>query len=73
MNDKLKLPYAVLSLEVDKLYPPHYELKPGETAESHCEDITDFIEACGWTVEEYLEEYIHRGLEELFPNTKDMN
>lgn len=73
MNDKLKVPYEVMALEVDKLYPPHYDLKPGETIEQHLMDIEAFIESCGWTTEEYLEEYIHRSLKELFPNPRDMN
>lgn len=73
----LKVPYEVLALEVDKLYPPHYQLKPGETIEQHLMDIEAFIECCGWTPEEYLEEYIHRGVTELldehFPDPKKMN
>lgn len=73
MSDKLKVPYAVLAMEVDKLYPPHYVLKDGETIEQHLMDIEAFIESCGWTTEEYLSEYIHRSLHELFPNPKDMN
>ena len=78
MNDKLKVPYEVLAPEVDKLYPPHYELKPGETIEQHLMDIEALIESYGWTTEEYLVEYIHRSVDELFPNPnnpnpKDMN
>lgn len=75
MNNKLKVPYEVMAVEVDKLYPPHYDLKPGETIEQHLMDIEAFIESCGWTTEEYLAEYIHRAVDELFPNQnpKDMN
>lgn len=73
MNDKLKVKYEVMALEVDKLYPPHYVLKPGETIEQHLMDIEAFIESCGWTTEEYLSEYIHRAVDQLFPNPKDMN
>ncbi len=73
MNNFLKVPYEIMAVEVDKMYPPHYTLKPGETIEQHLLDIETFIESCGWTPEEYLEEYIHRAVEELFPNPKDMN
>lgn len=69
----LKVPYEILALEVDKLYPPHYKLKPGETIEQHLMDIEAFIESCGWTTEEYLEEYIHRGLDKYFPDPKKQN
>ncbi len=72
-RNNLRVPYEVMALEVDKLYPPHYELKTGETIEQHLMDIEAFIESCGWTTEEYLSEYIHRAVEELFPNRKDMN
>jgi hypothetical protein len=72
-NDKLRVPYEIMAVEVDKLYPPYYVLKPGETIEQHLMDIETFIESCGWTTEEYLSEYIHRFVEELFPNPKNMN
>lgn len=73
MDAKFKVAYEVMALEVDKLYPPHYVLKPGETIEQHLMDIEAFIESCGWTTEQYLEEYIHRGLKEFLANPKDMN
>lgn len=72
-NDKLRVPYEVMAVEVDKMYPPHYVLKPGETLDDHLMDIESFIESCGWTTEEYLEEYIHRMVDELFPNPRTMN
>jgi hypothetical protein len=53
--------------EVDKLYPPHYQLKPGETIEEHLTFIEAFIESCGWTTEEFMEEYLHRGLKDFLP------
>ena len=65
-----KVAYEVMSLEVDKMYPPHYILKDGETIEQHLMDIETFIEACGWTTEEYLEEYIHRGVKDYVPNRR---
>lgn len=72
-----KLPYEVVAPEVDKLYPPHYNLKDGETIEEHLLFIETFITSCGWTTEEFMEEYIHRGvteyLDQLFPDPKGMN
>lgn len=73
MKNILKVPYEVLALEVDKLYPPYYVLKPGETIDQHIMDIHSFIESCGWTTEEFLEEYIHRALNELFPDKRTQN
>lgn len=72
-NDKLRVPYEIMAVEVDKMYPPHYVLKPNETIEEHLMNIEAFIESCGWTTEEYLEEYIHRSVKELFPNKRELN
>jgi len=69
----LKVPYEILAVEVDKMYPPHYTLKEGETIDQHIMDIHDFIESCGWSVEEFTEEYIHRALGKLFPDPKEQN
>lgn len=72
-----RVPYEILSMKVDKLYPPHYKLRPDETIEQHLMDIEAFIYSCGWTPEEFLEEYIHRGVVELldktFPDPKKQN
>ena len=63
-----KVQYEILAYEVDKMYPPHYVFKPGETIEQHLLDIETLIESCGWTTEEYLAEYIHRGFKGLIPD-----
>lgn len=72
-----KVPYESLAPEVDKLYPPHYVLKDGETIEEHLLFIETFITSCGWTTEDFMEEYLRRGLSEqmdkLFPDPKKMN
>jgi hypothetical protein len=68
----LKIQYEILALEVDKLYPPYYVLKPGETIDEHLLDVEAFIYSCGWTPEEYLEEYIHRALETLYPSEAEI-
>lgn len=70
----LKLPYEVVYSQWDQLYTK--EFPPGtddKVIAKYCEDIADFVESCGWTIEEFMEEYIHRSLNELFPNPKDQN
>lgn len=69
----MKVPYLVLTIEVDKMYPPHYVIKPDETIEQHLKDIETFIEACGWDVSEYIAEYVHQGIKEFFPDHSEMN
>lgn len=70
---KYKIQYEILAINIDKLYPPHYVLKQGETIDQHLMDIEAFIESCGWSPQEYIEEYIRRGLETLLPNLKKEN
>lgn len=52
-----KVPFAILNLEVEKLYAKEFPKDATKAIEAHCEFITDFIEACGWTTDEYLYEW----------------
>jgi hypothetical protein len=70
MEPKVKVSYDALALMVDKLYPPHYQLKSNETAEEHCAYIAEVINSCGWTEESYIDEYVRRGTQELYPNDR---
>lgn len=69
----LKVPFEYVMIEVEKMYPPHYQLKPGETIEQHLMDIEEFIETCGWTTEEFISEDIHRMVDKLFPDPRKQN
>lgn len=62
-----KISYDVLAVEIEKLYPPIYVLSPNETIDDHLKYIETFIESCGWKVEDYMQEYIHRGVKDLLP------
>lgn len=64
----MRIQYEILAVEVSKLYPPHYTLKSNETIDQHLMDIETFIRSCGWSVEEYMEEYIHRGVMDVNSN-----
>lgn len=55
-----KVPYEIIAVEVDKLYPPIYVLKPNETLDEHLDFIETFITSCGWDMDEFLKEYLHR-------------
>lgn len=50
-----KLPYEQLSVEVEKLYSKPFEESNTKGILDHCEFIRNFIEACGWSVDEYIE------------------
>lgn len=74
MKDNLKVPYEQVYEQWDKLYEKQFpQGTPDSVIEKHCEDIADFVESCGWTVEEFMEEYMHRALEQYFPDPKKQN
>lgn len=56
----MKVEYSILALQVDKLYPPNYILKPTESIEDHLKYIETFIESCGWGVDEFMAEFNHQ-------------
>jgi hypothetical protein len=56
----VKIPYFQLSVEVDKLY--NYSLTDDKVIEEHCEFIRQFIESCGWEVEDYISTMMNEGI-----------
>jgi hypothetical protein len=44
--------------EVDKLYQKKFEDHETEAIEKHIAFIVDFLHACGWTEEEYMEAFV---------------
>lgn len=65
-----KIPYEILAIQIDKLYQKEFPEGADRAIEDHCEYIATFIEASGWTLEDYMHEYITRGLEEFFGDPK---
>jgi hypothetical protein len=51
---QIKLPYDYVSREVDKLYEKDFDSQDTEAISKHCDFIREFINACGWTEEEYI-------------------
>lgn len=49
-----RVPFHVLNLEVVKLYEKPFESSEVEAINKHCEYITDFIRAAGWTEEDFI-------------------
>ena len=49
----MKIPYEQIAIEVEKLYAQQIDIDDLQAVEEHCNYITQFIESCGWTVEEY--------------------
>jgi len=49
-----KLPYEYVSREVDKLYEKQFEENDLVSIDKHCAFIVDFLNACGWTEDEFI-------------------
>ena len=54
----MRIPFCVLSLEVEKLYQKEFPEGNDKAIEEHCNYISDFILACGYSVEEYFDMWI---------------
>lgn len=66
-----KVAYEVLAVAVDKLYQKDLLPTDLKGIAEHSEYIATFVEACGWTAEEFLDEYVHQGLMDLLPQNKN--
>ncbi len=50
----IRLPLEYVDAEVDKLYDKSFDLSEVEAVNKHCDFIIAFINACGYTEEEYI-------------------
>jgi hypothetical protein len=50
-----KIAYEILAVEVDKLYLKELPLEDISGINEHIEFIKNFIEACGWSTDEYIQ------------------
>jgi hypothetical protein len=55
--------YEQLALEVEKLYSKQFNDHQVKEINEHCEYIADYIIACGWSVEEYLDRWLQTPME----------
>ena len=63
-----RISYELLAYQVDKLYAVEFSDDDEDAIIKHCEYIAEFIKACGWQEEEYMDEFIHRATIEEFNN-----
>jgi hypothetical protein len=61
----MRVPYAIVALEVEKLYSQKFDDSQVEAIEKHCEYIADFIKACSWTEDEYWDQWYREQDKEL--------
>lgn len=52
----MRISFEQLDLEVEKLYQRQIDENDLTTINEHCEFIHNFILACGWDMQEYLDE-----------------
>ena len=50
---KNKMPLSYVAAEVDKLYERVFDKDDIEGINKHCDFIKSFINACGWSEEQY--------------------
>ena len=58
-----KIPFDIVCFEVEKLYLKDIDESINEQVEKHSEFITNFINACGYTFDEYM--FLWSGLNKL--------
>jgi hypothetical protein len=50
----MKTSFHILEPQVNKLYEKEFDSNDIESINNHCESIAQFIESCGWNVEDYI-------------------
>lgn len=50
----MKVPFAQVEIELQKLYD--YSITDPNKIEERLDLINEFVESCGWTIEEYIRE-----------------
>jgi hypothetical protein len=53
-----KVPFAVLSIEVDKLYARQFPSGADTEIEEHIAGIVEFIKVAGWEEEEFMDRWL---------------
>jgi len=49
-----RIPYQVVALELEKLYD--FSITDEKKIDERCVLIENFLEACGWTIQEYYDQ-----------------
>lgn len=54
----VKVPFPILALEVEKLYARQFPIDAEAEINLHLEYIATYIQACGWTEDEYFTQWL---------------
>lgn len=54
----MRVSFQLLSFEVEKLYSKEFPPNSDKEIQEHCGFIGEFIRACGWEENEYLERWM---------------
>lgn len=52
MNKRIS--YEILALQMEQLWNKNFESADVQSINSHCEYMQNFIEACGWKIDDYI-------------------
>lgn len=50
-----KIPYEIMSIHVSQMYTKKFDENDIEAINKYCENIAEFIRACGWSEDEYVQ------------------
>jgi|HubBroStandDraft_5_1064220.scaffolds.fasta_scaffold40794_5 hypothetical protein len=67
----MRVQFEVVDLAIAQMYND-VDYSTTDKIDAHCQMVESFLEACGYTVDEYLEQMLEHGLQEFLP-TKDMS
>jgi hypothetical protein len=60
----MKVPFVLLVIEVNKLYSKQFSSDQDVELDEHIVLIEEYIQACGWSVQEYIERYISESIDD---------
>ncbi len=63
-----KIPFGLVSIQVEKLFSKEFAEDDVASIVEHCDMIRNYIELCGWSVEDYTRQMMRNGKEEELLN-----
>jgi len=49
-----RIPFEIVEIQLNKMINDGFSLKEEKDINNHCEYMTQFVESCGWSIEDYI-------------------
>jgi hypothetical protein len=70
----MRVQFEIVDLAVAQMYnSADYSTTDLEKVDAHCKKIESLLEATGWSIDEYIDELIHRGLKDFLTPPQDQS